>query len=243
VELENGQSIAIGGLIQNTVSGEVLKYPFIGDLPFIGTFFRSVSFDENEEETIMVVRASLVEAMDSAQRCQVRLPGSETRSVTDFELYLEGIIEAPRGPRDPFPGRVYVPAWKNDVPFGVRSGECASPGPICGPGKHAWGHNGNGNCTTCGTAPAHANAVPPATMPNPAAPVNPVQQTQQVTPEPSPVPSVPMNQPAEPIKNAGEATAVPVVPVTDVPVVPIPTPETGKSVLPEPPVPPSGDPK
>jgi pilus assembly protein CpaC len=255
VELENGQSIAIGGLIQNTVSGEVKKYPFIGDLPFIGTFFRSVSFDEKEEETIMLVRVTLVEAMDSAQRSRIRLPGSETRSVTDFELYIEGILEAPRGPRDPFPNRVYVPAFKNDAPFGVRSGECSTPGPICGPGKHGWSHGGNGNCATCGT-PAQANATQPMNVPNPMG----LQQAQQVTPESTPAQvSVPMNPPAEPIKNSGEptpvpvvppteATAVPVVPATEppvVPVVPVPTPEAGKSGtdLPVPPARPSGDPK
>lgn len=258
VELENGQSIAIGGLIRNNTTGETNKYPIIGDLPLVGTFFRNVHFKEEEEETIILIRATLVEAMDSAQRAHSRLPGSETRTPTDFELYIEGILEAPRGPRDIFPGRVYVPAFKNDVPFGARSGECASPGPICGPGKHGWNHSGNGNCSTCGTAPVHAKAMEPASTPNPLVPVNAIQQ--QVNPEPAAVPpGVPMNPPAEPLKNAGEATAVPVVPVTEstvvpvvpateppavpVPVVPAPTPEAGKSELPVPPAPPSGDPK
>jgi len=54
------------------------------------------------------------------------LPGQGTRSPDDFELFLEGILEAPRGPQTPFNGR-YVPASK---------AACDSQGP-CAPLQHS----------------------------------------------------------------------------------------------------------
>jgi pilus assembly protein CpaC len=232
VELENGQSLVIGGLVSNIVSGSTKKFPLLGDLPLVGTAFRTVSFDEQEEELVIIVKVSLVEPLDSHQRSLLKLPGLESRSPTDFELFLEGILEAPRGPRDPFPGRVYVPAYKLDEPFGARSGECVLPGSVCGDKS---GRGGNG-CAPCGTAvhPHGHAAIPTMTMPA-------LQQTQQVvTPEPMPIPSgTPV---AEPVKSEAEPPAVPVVPVVpavETPVPPLPPKESKpEGATPVPPVPP-----
>jgi pilus assembly protein CpaC len=72
----------------------------------------------------------------------------ETRKPDDFELFLETIMEAPRGQRDTFPGRRYAPAWKNDptadkFPCGGDRGGCAGGNlaGACGAGGCA-----NGNC-------------------------------------------------------------------------------------------------
>jgi pilus assembly protein CpaC len=68
------------------------------------------------------------------------LPGQETRTPDDFELYLEGILEAPRGPRDVCPNKHYVPAYKN----GPTAGQfpCAGNGHGDGPGGCAACLNG-----------------------------------------------------------------------------------------------------
>lgn len=98
VELESGQTLAIGGFLQTEVDGETFKTPILGDLPFVGAAFRTVRHEERETELIVLVTPRLVDPLDCSQRT-TKLPGQETRSPTDFELFLEGILEAPRGPR------------------------------------------------------------------------------------------------------------------------------------------------
>jgi pilus assembly protein CpaC len=130
VELEDGQTFVIGGLIQNDIRGTTQKVPLLGDLPFIGVAFSSKAFEETETELVIMVTPHLVDPMDCSQSPKA-LPGLETRSPDDFELFLEGILEAPRGQREVFPGgNSYMPAYKN--------GPSAS--------KFPCGTNGNGAC-------------------------------------------------------------------------------------------------
>src|SRR5262249_12013650 len=113
VELEDGQTFVLGGLIQNTIRGSTEKVPILGDLPFLGAAFSSKAFEEVETELVVMVTPHLVDPMDCSQSPKT-LPGLETRRPDDFELFLEGILEAPRGQREVFPGNnTYRPAYKN----------------------------------------------------------------------------------------------------------------------------------
>jgi pilus assembly protein CpaC len=142
VELEDGQTFAIGGLIQREVIGTITKVPIVGDLPFIGAAFSSKSFDERETELVVLVTPRLVDGMTCDQLPRL-LPGQETRSPDDFELFLECILEAPRGPRDVFPDRHYLAAYKNDPTAGVF--------PCAGNDHHGKkGHGGEAGCGACG---------------------------------------------------------------------------------------------
>lgn len=166
VEMETGQTFVIGGLIQRTVNANTSKTPFLGDLPFIGAAFSTKSFNEVETEVVIMVTPYLVDPMDCGQLPKY-LPGQETRSPDDFELFFEQILEAPRGQREVFPGGRYVPAHKS----GSTSGQFP-----CGVGHHPnhWqglnlkglrlrgkhcGSCGSNGCAQCGTAPV---AVPQA---------------------------------------------------------------------------------
>lgn len=142
VELEAGQTFVIGGLIQHDVSGSTIKTPILGDLPFIGAAFNSKVFNETESEMLILVTPHLVDGMDCAQYPKV-LPGQETRSPDDFELFLESILEAPRGPREVCHGKTYVPAYKN--------GPTADLFPCAGNGNghgNGW-RRGKANCPSC----------------------------------------------------------------------------------------------
>jgi Flp pilus assembly secretin CpaC len=99
VHLEDGQTLAIGGLIQNKIDATISRVPFLGDLPYLGAAFSSKNYTETEEEIIIMVTPRLVDPI-SCDKIPKYLPGRETRSPDDFELFLEGIIEAPRGPRN-----------------------------------------------------------------------------------------------------------------------------------------------
>jgi len=143
VELEDGQTFAIGGLIQHRIpAAQITKLPILGSLPFIGTIFSTKSYTEGEEELVVLVTPHLVDPMDCRQAPRV-LPGEETRSADDFELFLEGILEAPRGPRQVFPGGHYMPAYKN----GPTAGQfpCADAGKSC-TRRHGLKGGGTGGC-------------------------------------------------------------------------------------------------
>jgi pilus assembly protein CpaC len=174
VLMEPGQTFAVGGLIQQEKNGATNKTPVLGDLPFIGPAFSTISYTESETELVVLVTPYLVDAMDCRQ-APCKLPGMETRTPDDFELFLELILEAPRGQREVFPDKKYKAAWTNDPTaskFPCGGGSCASG--TCG---------ANGGCATCGqTAAATAPATPAQPAPvAPAAPVVPATTTQAAT--------------------------------------------------------------
>ncbi len=204
VELESGQTFVLGGIMTHNVTASNTKVPVLGDLPFFGTFFSAKSFDENEEEIIILVTPRLVDAQDCGQTPKI-LPGQETRRPDDFELFLEGILEAPRGQREVFDGNHYVPAYKSgpsagQFPCGLNGG-CGSRG--CNGGCSS------GTCTSgCGTAavgvapvvpvetPVHqATHTDDGAQPLPAGPGVEVKITPLPAPPVTPVMPVPESQP------------------------------------------------
>lgn len=60
VELGDGESFVIGGLVSRTTVSNVNKVPFLGDLPIIGTFFRNLNFNQEDRELMIVVTPRLV---------------------------------------------------------------------------------------------------------------------------------------------------------------------------------------
>lgn len=141
IEMEPGQTLAIGGLIQTTTQSAATRVPVLGDLPFVGGLFNTVFHSETEEELIILVTPHLVDAQDCNQAPK-RLPGRETRSPDDYELFLEYILEAPRGQRTVFEGGRYKAAYKNDP--SSKLFPCADPleregrgrcGANCAPGQ------------------------------------------------------------------------------------------------------------
>jgi pilus assembly protein CpaC len=67
VELAEGQSFAIGGLLYDTDSETYQKIPFLGDIPIIGKFFQSMSKDRKNTELIVIVTPVLVEPIPAGQ--------------------------------------------------------------------------------------------------------------------------------------------------------------------------------
>src|SRR5262249_22705942 len=157
VELESGQTFVIGGLIQHEVRASTTKVPVLGELPFFGAAFSQKQFQETESELLILVTPYLVDGQSCDQRTAL-LPGQETRTPDDFELFLEGILEAPRGSRQICPGRRYLPAYKNGPTADLFP--CAGNGD-CGAGCA----NGNGNGNGHGAAPAApAGSLPPGAV-------------------------------------------------------------------------------
>lgn len=112
VMLQSGQTFAIAGLLETTVNATTQKVPYLGELPLIGFAFSNVSHEERETELVILVTPRLVEPMDCNQVPR-RVPGKETRSPDDFELFVESLIEAPRGQRKSW-SNGYNAAYKSD---------------------------------------------------------------------------------------------------------------------------------
>jgi pilus assembly protein CpaC len=85
VELGSGQSFVIGGLLQNSHNNSTDKAPFLGDLPIIGTLFRSNSFKKSETELMIVVTPYIVKPVDANR---IALPTDGYRSPTPVERVL-----------------------------------------------------------------------------------------------------------------------------------------------------------
>ena len=86
VELGSGQSLMIAGLLRNTNTNNVNKAPFLGDLPILGSLFRSSSFRRSETELVIIVTPYLVRPTSG----RLALPTEGYRAPTDVQLNLEG---------------------------------------------------------------------------------------------------------------------------------------------------------
>jgi pilus assembly protein CpaC len=60
INMKDGESFAIAGLINNEVRQAVAKIPILGDIPILGTLFRSTRFQNNETELLFLVTVKLV---------------------------------------------------------------------------------------------------------------------------------------------------------------------------------------
>jgi pilus assembly protein CpaC len=90
IELADGQSFAIGGLMRDNVKETINKYPGLGDIPILGALFRSTSFQKNETELLIIVTAHLVKPLDLNGQS---LPTDYYEEPNDFEFYLMGYAE------------------------------------------------------------------------------------------------------------------------------------------------------
>ena len=90
VELGDGQSFAIAGLLRESVVTDVQKFPLLGDIPVLGALFQSKSFIKRETELVIIVTPHLVKPLDVAK---VSLPTDFYVEPSAAEFYLFGKIE------------------------------------------------------------------------------------------------------------------------------------------------------
>jgi pilus assembly protein CpaC len=92
VELRDGQSIVIAGLLQEDFADNVAQIPWVGDIPVLGTLFRSSDFQRNQTELVIIATPVLVTAVDGNT---LRLPTDRIRLPREDELFLLGKTEMP----------------------------------------------------------------------------------------------------------------------------------------------------
>lgn len=106
VELKNGQSFAIAGLLQDRLESTTSKVPLLGDLPVLGMLFRHQSFRRVESELVILVTAHLVHPLNPGE--VPPLPGEDELSDPgNLRFFLLGTTDAgepapvDRGPAGP----------------------------------------------------------------------------------------------------------------------------------------------
>lgn len=72
VELRDGQSFALAGLLDNSEAQSLSKVPVLGDIPILGALFKSKSFEKKETELIFIVTAQLVKPVNRDDLPQMR---------------------------------------------------------------------------------------------------------------------------------------------------------------------------
>ncbi|MBI5419073.1 MAG: type II and III secretion system protein family protein [Deltaproteobacteria bacterium] len=71
VQLADGQSFVLAGLIDNKISKQVSKIPLLGDIPVLGTLFRSTRYQNNETELMVMVTPRIVRPMEKGKAPQL----------------------------------------------------------------------------------------------------------------------------------------------------------------------------
>jgi pilus assembly protein CpaC len=95
VELRQGQTLAMAGLLQLQLDGSTDRVPGLGDLPIIGPFFSNTTSERIEKELVVLVTPYLVEPMNKEQVPPV--PGDEVKEPNDLEFYFLNRIEGRTG--------------------------------------------------------------------------------------------------------------------------------------------------
>lgn len=93
VELADGQSLAIAGLLDNRITANKAMVPLLGDLPVLGTLFRSVRYQRRETELVVFVTPRLVAGLNPGEVPAV--PGQRWDHPTEAELFFLGNLGRP----------------------------------------------------------------------------------------------------------------------------------------------------
>ncbi|TFL19018.1 type II and III secretion system protein family protein [Jannaschia formosa] len=91
VELRDGQSFAIAGILQDDFQDSIDQVPFLGELPVLGALFRSASFRRQQTELVIIVTAHLVTPTRGEA---LALPTDRIRPPTENELFLYGRVSS-----------------------------------------------------------------------------------------------------------------------------------------------------
>ncbi len=89
VEMRDGQSFAIAGLLQDDFIDANTQLPWIGDLPILGALFRSSEYQRSQTELVVIVTPHLVTPVNGEA---LALPTDRVRIPTEAELFLGGVV-------------------------------------------------------------------------------------------------------------------------------------------------------
>lgn len=93
VELYDGQTLALAGLLQDDLREQVRKIPGLGDIPILGQLFRSTSYQQEKTDLLISVTPHLVKPVKEGE---LKHPGENMEAPNAWEFYLQGRFEGER---------------------------------------------------------------------------------------------------------------------------------------------------
>jgi pilus assembly protein CpaC len=103
VELSDGQTIGIAGLMNENMNNAVTKFPGLGDIPVLGQLFRSSSFQKGQTELVIFVTPTLAKPIRPSD---VHLPTEGQIDPSNADFYLRGRMEGTAPPATTSPATV-----------------------------------------------------------------------------------------------------------------------------------------
>jgi pilus assembly protein CpaC len=97
VQLYDGQSFAIGGLIKNNVTTNIKAFPGLGEIPILGALFRSSDFQSDRTELVFIVTPHLAQPLPPDHK----LPTDDYTAPNRFDFFLRGKMEGAAPPATP----------------------------------------------------------------------------------------------------------------------------------------------
>jgi pilus assembly protein CpaC len=91
VELRDGQSFSVAGLLQNNANLTQNQLPWLGDVPILGALFRSSSYQKHDTELVVIVTPRLVQPVGPGQT--LATPFDNTQTANDPEFFALGKME------------------------------------------------------------------------------------------------------------------------------------------------------
>jgi len=98
VQLNDGQSFVIAGLIKNNLTETIKRFPGMGEVPVLGALFRSTEFQKDQTELLFVITPRLVKPLAEAPRLPTENHVEPSRVEVYFNGSLEGSVPAPAAP-------------------------------------------------------------------------------------------------------------------------------------------------
>ena len=95
IELGSGQSFAIAGLLQSSSLQDIVKFPWLGDVPVLGTLFKSDAYQRSETELVIIITPYFVEGSNS----QLQTPLTGRVPPTDVDRLVMQRFNHPTPPR------------------------------------------------------------------------------------------------------------------------------------------------
>ncbi|HET9714795.1 MAG TPA: type II and III secretion system protein family protein [Pseudolabrys sp.] len=94
VELRDGQSFVIGGLLQSDNRNQLEQLPWLGSIPVLGALFSSKSYQQNETDLAIIVTPHIVRPARPGD--EIRTPADDTLPPNDVDFFLLGKTEVSR---------------------------------------------------------------------------------------------------------------------------------------------------
>jgi pilus assembly protein CpaC len=113
VEVRDGQTFSIAGLLSDQSRNVINKFPLLGDLPVLGPLFRSSQYQKQETELVALVTSHLVKPLTAGQ---AKSPTDNYIEPSDVDIYLLGLEQGRQKPHPrPLPSATLPPGFGNQA--------------------------------------------------------------------------------------------------------------------------------